>query len=180
MLSIYGVKQGFNYLPLLPLTNCIGIGVEPDTHECPGEHTTSLSQFWWLEATQSFSVTDSGTSILCGSLSSPYTTTGCDLVLKQMEFWDFTYREFSLPSIHNVLMPESMKRSIWINGGICPDSDGHDWFLECFSCLSLDRCLLSLWPCFSIRPRVVTMGPAHRHIAISRFTISRGASCSNL
>jgi hypothetical protein len=35
MLSINGVKRGFNYLPLFPLTNCIRIGMEPDTHECP-------------------------------------------------------------------------------------------------------------------------------------------------
>jgi hypothetical protein len=86
-----------------------------------------LSQSWLPKAMQIF---------LCDQLrlfgifrsffSSPHVTMGCDPMINQMEFLDFAYQEFSLPLIHNALMPETMKWSIWINSWICLESDGHD------------------------------------------------------
>jgi hypothetical protein len=55
----------------------------------PGELTTPSSQFWHLEVTQIFSVTNSGALILC---TTPlHLTLGCDCVPNSQALQDFVH-----------------------------------------------------------------------------------------
>jgi len=87
MLFIYGLKWGFNYLSVFPLTIWIGIGMEPDTPEWSKRRSQLLQVN--SRPRRSFSVTNSGALIFHAAPfhrpTWPWAVTSC---LSHMKFRD--------------------------------------------------------------------------------------------
>jgi len=60
----------------------------------------------------------------------PHMNVVFDLMLIHMKYQDFSFREFSLPMIPNILMLKIKKQSTWINSQTFLGIDDHDHFLK--------------------------------------------------